>query len=297
MAFLALVALRLGIGFHFFTEGANKLRNPSAYSAGFLANAKGPWAPLFHSLVYDADGLARLETNDTGEPEALLILGQFHEHAVRHYGFDDAQVERAKQMLDLRTDQLKVWLTQIAPELEQYQLGLERRNAYQSDRARMQVAALHGQVGTIRSELSSKQRELVGPIDRLWKDYEADVFGVATPEQRERGRLSLPKPGRRVLDSVSIDHVIRYFDVAIGGLLIVGLFTRLAAVLGAAFLCSVIASQWPGAEGAVSVWPQSIEALGLIVLAATGAGRFGGLDYLLGGLRRWCCPPNSGTSS
>ena len=296
MAFVALVALRVGIGFHFFIEGANKLRDPQPYSAGFLANAKGPLAPWFHSLVCDADGLARLEINGEGEPAALLVLAQFHEHVVRHYGFDDRQVEAAKQMLALRSDQLKDWLKQTGPEIGEYQRGLERRDAYQLDPARTQVAGLREQVDTIRGELASKRRELVGPIDRIWQDYETDLHGLATPLQRQRGRLELPKPGSRPLDSNSIDNVIRYFDISVGVLLIVGFITRLAAAMGTVFLCSVIASQWPGAEGAVSVWPQLIESLGLIVLAATGAGRFAGLDYLIGGLRGWCCPPHQGTS-
>ena len=67
--------------------------------------------------------------------------------------------------------------------------------------------------------------------------------------------------------------------------LILGLFTRVVAVAAAAFLGSVIATQWPGAYDAAPVYYQSIEMLALLVLAAFGAGRYAGLDYFIS-----CCP-------
>jgi hypothetical protein len=39
------------------------------------------------------------------------------------------------------------------------------------------------------------------------------------------------------------------------------------------------------------IYNQVIEMLALLALAAIGAGRFVGLDYILGGLRNLCCPP------
>ena len=52
-------------------------------------------------------------------------------------------------------------------------------------------------------------------------------------------RLRLPRPGRRTLDvdTVLIDRIVPWFDLIVGALLIVGLFTRLAALAGAGF-CS-----------------------------------------------------------
>ena len=289
-AFLALVALRLGIGFHFCTEGVNKLRDPQPYSARFFAAAKGPYARYFHDLVYDADGLARLAIDDEGQPLALQNLAQFHEQAIRHYGFDESQAAAAAKHLDQRSIQLESWLTDNSREIDEYRQGLERRKRFERDPARTQVSSLRGQLDTIRRELRDKQRELIAPIDQLLTGFEHDITALASVEQLKQGRLALAKPGRRAVDSDSIDLLVRYFDVAVGGLLIAGLFVRLASVVGAGFLMLVIATQWPGAEGAISVWPQVIEALGLLVLAGTGAGRLAGLDFILGSLRLWCCP-------
>ena len=106
--------------------------------------------------------------------------------------------------------------------------------------------------------------------------------------------VAIPKPGRRLLDTVTIDVIIRYFDVAVGAALIIGLFTRPAAIAGGVFLLSICASQWPGAPGATPVWYQFIEAVAMAVLAAMAAGQYAGFDYLIGALRCWCCPPKQG---
>ena len=77
--------------------------------------------------------------------------------------------------------------------------------------------------------------------------------------------------------------------VTVGICLLVGSLTRLAALAGALFLLSVIASQPPWVTGAAPTYYQMVELAGLLVLAGTGAGRWAGLDYfgyLLFGRRR-----------
>ena len=64
-------------------------------------------------------------------------------------------------------------------------------------------------------------------------------------------------------------------------LLVLGLFTRVAAIAGGAFLISVIASQPPFVPSASDVNYQIVLLLGLLVVAAVGAGRWGGLDFFV----------------
>ncbi len=45
-AIIALVLLRLGVGWHFFMEGAVKVRDGKFSSAGFLVELKGLWPIL-----------------------------------------------------------------------------------------------------------------------------------------------------------------------------------------------------------------------------------------------------------
>jgi thiosulfate dehydrogenase [quinone] large subunit len=48
---IALTVLRVLVGWHFFYEGLTKLYNPAWSSAGFLKQAKGPFAAQFHALA------------------------------------------------------------------------------------------------------------------------------------------------------------------------------------------------------------------------------------------------------
>jgi uncharacterized membrane protein YphA (DoxX/SURF4 family) len=58
---VALVALRLSLGWHFLYEGVWKIKNSEQFTAEpFLTGAKGPLAPLFFAMVYDIDGKQRL---------------------------------------------------------------------------------------------------------------------------------------------------------------------------------------------------------------------------------------------
>lgn len=285
LVIVALVALRLGIGLHFFQEGIKKFVDPSPYTAGFLGNAKGPLASWYKAMIWDPDGVARLDGEATEK-----AWDEYRERVVRFYGFDEKQSQRAERVYSQRRDQLRWVLGSNAADLQQYAEGLKRVDQYRQDPARMGVASLQGQVSKIERDLWAIRGRILPQIDSLWASYEQDLRQLATPEQQARGSVGLSRPGRRALDSESIDVVVRYMDVTIGLLLILGLFTRFAALWAAAFLCSVIASQWPGATGAVAVWPQFIEMLALLVVAAAGAGRFAGLDFVLGTLRSWWYP-------
>ena len=64
---------------------------------------------------------------------------------------------------------------------------------------------------------------------------------------------------------------------------------------GALFLASVVATQWPGAEGAMPTYYQVVEMLALLVVAATGAGRFAGLDFFVEAARLRLFPPQQAT--
>ena len=150
----------------------------------------------------------------------------------------------------------------------------------------METPSLRAQVDKIASELRTKRISLVSSIDTLWEGYARDLNAVATVQQQANGPVTLTKAGRRMLDSEAIDRFIPWFDATLGALLVMGLLTRPAALLAAAFLFSVLISQWPLSPDAAPTWPQLIEALGLLVVAAAGAGRYLGLDALLATI---CC--------
>ena len=63
LAMATIVALRVGIGMHFFAEGATKLEKKKPFAHWFLADAKGPFAPYFHEMIWDGEGRHRHRTH------------------------------------------------------------------------------------------------------------------------------------------------------------------------------------------------------------------------------------------
>jgi uncharacterized membrane protein YphA (DoxX/SURF4 family) len=280
--------LRVGIGVHFLSEGLTKLRDDRPFSAAFFGNAKGPLAPMYHRLVWDADGLYRLDANGT-----KAHWDHYRNRVVSHYQFDAAQRARAEQILNDHVERLNFAIGSRADDVNQYYAELKRRDANKADPTRS-LASLRAHDARIAQERSQLIGPVLADVDRLWKSLEDSLNDLATTEQwQSAGRLPIGKIGRRTMDSEFMDGVIPYFDMAVGLCLILGLFTRPAAILGGLFLASVCLSQWPGAEGAVPIYYQAVEMLALFALAAVGAGQFAGLDYFLRAARRLCCPPKA----
>lgn len=72
-AVVALVVLRVSIGFHFFYEGVWKITNPDKFSAEpFLEMAKGPLKPVFDMMIMDKDGSERLAIEVKASAEPLI---------------------------------------------------------------------------------------------------------------------------------------------------------------------------------------------------------------------------------
>lgn len=276
------------IGWHFFQEGADKLRSGKFSSVGFLSNAKGPLRPYYEGMIWDADGHYRLDKDQT-----LDAWHAYKDRAIDYYGFDEKQAKSADRLYARYAKQLEWFLASNAEDIDEYFLGLERRDknrgvaAEQTDdelakaRAMADVPSLRGQRTTIEGDLKKKRDGWLRTIDKMWNDFELDVAAIGDSDQQAKGKLALQRVGRRTVDSVTVDRIIPWFDTIIGGLLIVGLFTRLASLAGAAFLASVVLSQWPLAPDAGASIYQAIELFALLALAGTGAGRFAGLDFFI----------------
>lgn len=280
---VAIIALRLAIGWHFFKEGSAKIQDPKPFSAAFFGSAKGPLAPFFHQLVWDADGNSRLD------PEATeVVWTQYRDRAKNHYGFDADQIEKSEKIIKTRVEQLNSYLGANGEAITEYRWWLARRNQNQSAPERSEyrnVAVLKGQADKLETKLKADRAPWFAEVDKLSKDFERDIQNLATKEQAAKGIVRVEKPGRKWLDSESIDRVIPYFDFSVGCLLILGLFTRLASLTAAAFLASVVLSQFPGSTGAAPSYYQAVEMFALIFLAVVGAGQFGGLDVILSAFR------------
>jgi uncharacterized membrane protein YphA (DoxX/SURF4 family) len=120
--------------------------------------------------------------------------------------------------------------------------------------------------------------------------YADELAGVLTVEQRNSSFMTrvhriLENPEVRRLERTN--WIMAILITGIGACLMFGLFTRVAAIVGALFLLSVMASQPPWVPGAMSPVPyfyQLVEFAAFLLLAAVGAGRWGGLDFIIHGL-------------
>jgi thiosulfate dehydrogenase [quinone] large subunit len=77
---VALTLLRIAIGWHFLYEGVAKLTSASWTAAGYLKQARGPFADLFRSIAADPNRLANADLATMWGLTAvgvLLILGLF----------------------------------------------------------------------------------------------------------------------------------------------------------------------------------------------------------------------------
>lgn len=283
LAAVVIVVLRLAIGLHFMSEGLDKVRGTKPFSsAGFLGNAKGPLAPLFKGLVADPDGYYKLDAEAT-----LAHWTNYRDRVARHYGFDEDQLKQTENLLGKAEGRLNDFFAENEETLDEYYKQLERRdaNAAKPERAGMQTLQTHD--ARIADDWMKLKGQLLSQVDALWKNVETDFNNVATSEQRQAagGPLPIGKLSVHGPSSECVDVIIPWFDLIVGVCLILGLFTRTAAVLAGLFLASVCASQWPGYPGAAPIYYQSVEMLALFALAAVGAGKVASIDALLCG----CC--------
>ena len=298
-ALATIVALRVGIGMHFFGEGAKKLESDQPFSQYFLAAAKGPLAPHFHKMIWDREGRARLGygLDEYGMPKIDLsrttdAWDDFKTQIVDHYGVTAEEDQEAlKNAMDRRIAELEWYMGDNEEDIVEYFNGLDRQAKNDSDRARQEVPSLYGQTQSIEAEMASNRRMWLGTVDKIWANYEKDLNELGANISPEAEYLEITLLDRQPLDSIAIDRIIPWFDVIIGSLLVVGLFTRLAAFSAGVFLLSVCLSQWPTALGANPVWGEAIEMLACFALVGLAAGRIAGLDSILHNIRIWCCPP------
>ncbi len=300
---MTLIALRLLIGFHFLNEGLDKLLHPKPFTAAFLENAKGPFAPALRAKVWDVDGLARLgyqpSEGERGFPTIDVSATReqwdgFRQRVVAYYGFDEEQVKAADKVLQSYDKLLTDYVKDYEPDLVEYFQGIERRNRYRDEAWRDEVSSLRGQLADIEAKLKATRGRFLSEIDAMWRGLERDLNAIASPEQSRRP-LEIGRLQAAPLDSVALDRFVPWFDISIGVCLITGLLVRFAGALAAAFLAMVVASQWPGSPGAVPTWYQAIEMVAIVHLVVIGAGNWGGLDGLIRKWRGKCCSPKQGS--
>ncbi len=346
LAFVAIVALRIAVGYHFFKEGTSKL-NDGFTAEYFLKGAKGPLAPAFNSLLGDVDGKFRLcavtSTQDDGDVkiniDASLTNGLWNDYvdqAVGYYRFGDAELEEslieqrkqlaediraardsydksvntvalqslrddiesdilrirtqrqdAEEILSAHQEQLQDWLSGNQTELIAHFSTANRLNGFERDGVNrsdvaLNVESIREQVDTIKSDRQKQLGGWLAEVEVIWDSFESQIQSLPVATQADKAPLALHRPFAQEYSKLNlINGFIPWFDTIIGVLLILGLFTRFASLSAALFLASVILSQPAWIPGTRTTYYESVEFFALLVIFATCAGRFGGLDFFL----------------
>ena len=325
-----LVLLRVSVGWHFYREGVKKKLSGDFSSEGFLRQAKGPLASSYKAMLPDnygfdgyVDELLEFKEGESldirsklkppkrkkGEPKVELrtplhdwadqVAKGWGEHRVaaeKHYGYSEEQKAQSQQLFEMRRRELDAtikaaiaWLKEN-PDFISYYVTLRRRA--ESEKTPFSSTRLAAQTG----EIKPLTRELPAEVKKLEKQFQVDLRSLLglTKEQLSKAPLA-----ERATLLERFDSVMIYSHIAIGVCLMIGLFSRLAALGGAFFLLSVVASQplaqlfeisvnKPLAPGTDPIY-LLVEALVMLALATTAVGRWAGLDFFIHKLCSKCC--------
>lgn len=275
-AILAIVLLRVGVGWHFYMEGVTKVKSGDFSSEGFLKAAEGPLAGQFHGLIWDYDGKVRLDREG--------LKKRFTDAATAskaHFLLTDQQskpLDKLRQSFHEKIDEV---FAEGYDDVEKYWVNAKRLDAVEKQEIYTEVASLNGQMRKVSKDSRDAVADTLKAVDGIWNQYERRLNGLATREQfNAAGPYRFKRPGEGVMSTRVVDKIIPIFDMAVGILLMIGLLTPIAAGLGAAFLVSIVLTQMPGYPGSAPTYNQAIECLAMVTLVFTDAGRYAGLDFL-----------------
>jgi len=295
------VLLRLSIGWHFLYEGLYKI---DSYRTGlrpfsaeaFLASAKGPLRNFFRSMLDDPDGLERLDA-----AHAAARLDLHLQELADKYRLTAEQRQQAQQKAAELKKAIQEYLSgeETAKKVAEYR---DRLAELERMEAMRQVPFGPDRLPRERRELETLRDELLGPIQKRFDELTAFVESTLTEQQRKAAEQVSPLAAtlglpfdltwpRRKIDQINL--VTMCGLTLCGGLLLLGLFTRLAAFAGAVFvfLCYLayppppLGAALPGeiSHFAYIDW-RFIEGLALLVLATIPTGRWLGIDAWIHGL-------------
>ncbi len=314
LAAFFLILLRIAIGWHFLYEGSEKYestqKGKQAFSAEiYLRNANGPLAPHFRGMLPDVDGRDALDLTKLKESWRADV-----DQIAGYFGFTEAQRSEASKKLDQAERWADLWFSdpENAEKRKKYLHDLDQIEATEHESKAMSFEMERAWEG--RRPLDADRKSLIGPLNEREKDLRDAVARLATSEQIQGARSPLisrialqPAPGTdrdaiTLADSARpwtrldwINFSTTFGLMAIGGCLILGLLTPMAALGAAAFLAMIYLSMppWPGlpdnpkAEGHYFyVSKNLIEFIACLVIATTPTGLWIGLDALFFGARR-----------
>ena len=284
----------------FFLRAAHHLNDPHWSSEGFLKAAKGPLAPLYKSVLPAVDhGLADLLRLGDLTKEKLKTWGDQVKTAWKQTGDQFIKLQKISEENQAKVDEIvRQHQAELTGWLEENEEPLLENSHVWQRLAKSQGSPSADEVPFEKQRIQDAQNKAITELN-AW------ISQVSANESDMRKDLSqLLDPGSRTETASHqaslerINLVMKYGITAIGACLIMGLFARLAAVLGAGFLLTVVLSQPPWLEISIPTYPQILEMLALLTLATFPVGRWLGLDFFLYSIvARRCCSAKGKTDA
>jgi uncharacterized membrane protein YphA (DoxX/SURF4 family) len=235
-------------------------------------------SPNFLAPLEEQVALAEAQVQAAETPEDKRRAEESLRTAKERVAAFQRQAKEAEAIFQRRQGQLKHYFQSNRPDIEEYLRELAWLESMKGDASTGAVPFQEERIASKEAEVRAKARALMAGLTQLNESLQRDYYNLATPEQRRGGMIRLAGS-----DSAWVDATVKWVVLLVGACLILGLFTRPAAIVGSLFLASVLAvSGWPFWSGeneeALKV---AVELFALLTLAAVGAGRFAGLDFFL----------------
>jgi uncharacterized membrane protein YphA (DoxX/SURF4 family) len=279
-----LAVLRIAIGWHFFYEGAYKLVQEDWRATSYLVASAGPLRDFFRSelLVDDVDGLRAMT------PESVYQrLDERADVMIDHFGITDPEL--AQSIIDykkmLQEERIPAVFTnpELQKQIADYKVFLK------------EIHEQEDKLGTMKFEterLTDMYRRKAAAKASIMHHVEAplrELHGFVMARMEEPQLAAGPTPGE-TSPTWFADIGNKWGLTIVGACLMLGLFTRLAALGGIGLLALYYLAMppFPGlpenpmAEGHYLIVNKNlIEAIALMVIGTSRIGRWFGLDAFI----------------
>lgn len=218
--------------------------------------------------------LAKAPGDDPKSVAFRRAVNRLYDRAKKGFGYRRQLAGILKGDPDLHSNE--DW--QKVGKLDQYRDALAR---YEQKRESASTDFMRDHVDYTWGEIQALRAELTGPVKALESDLKDDAEALLTVEQHRLGDVPAPWTPLKISDTLTIAGL-----VILGALLLLGLFTRFAALTAAVMLFGFYMAmpplpgvpEIPGPEHSLIVNKNLIEVIALLGIAALPTGRWFGLD-------------------
>jgi uncharacterized membrane protein YphA (DoxX/SURF4 family) len=207
----------------------------------------------------------------------------------------DAQKKAAGEVLETRRQQLKDYLATQATAIAEWKHELARLRDWEAAAGAEGIPFEMDRIKEKKAETASASAAWIEQVRTIERELNHDLRQLLNAEQAKNRGVN------EQLDSILADAddvrmhrinvAVTCLVIGVGVCLTLGLFTRPASLAGILFLLAVIATQPPWIPGAKTevFYYQLVEIAALLVLFASAAGRWAGLDFFIRSLLGKCC--------